>query len=112
MVDPHQAWAIIAAVLAPLPRIRLPLAVSAGYVLAEDVRADRDLPPADRSAMDGYAVRAYDLKKNPCFLKLVGEVAAGSSARPRVAPGTCARIMTGANIPPGADSVVMVEDTT
>lgn len=111
MLDPHQAWALIAADLRPLPPIRLALGAGAGHVLAEDVRADRDLPPADRSAMDGYAVRSADLQVCPCLLKFVGEVAAGSSARPRVAPGTCARIMTGANIPPGADSVVMVEDT-
>lgn len=127
MVDPQSAWAIIASALKPLPLIRQPLASSAGYILAEVVRADRDLPPADRSAMDGYALRSSDLKKSPrlrsdsckgrdyagqaCLLKLVGEVAAGSSARPRVMPGCCARILTGANIPPGADSVVMVEYT-
>lgn len=111
MVDPQSAWAIIASALKPLPLIRQPLASSAGYILAEVVRADRDLPPADRSAMDGYALRSSDLKKLPCLLKLVGEVAAGSSARPRVMPGCCARILTGANIPPGADSVVMVEYT-
>lgn len=110
MVDPHRAWAIISSAVAPLSRIRLGIAASAGYVLAENVRADRDLPPADRSAMDGYAVRAYDLTP-PCFLKLAGEVAAGSPARPRVTSGACVRILTGANIPPGADSVVMVEDT-
>lgn len=80
-----------------------------GRVLARPVRADRDSPPADRSAMDGYAVRAADLASIPCDLKLVGEVAAGSATRPRVRPGTCVRILTGANVPPGADSVVMVE---
>jgi molybdopterin molybdotransferase len=59
--------------------------------------------------MDGYAVRHDDLRQIPCTLRVVGEVAAGSSARPRVEPGTCARIFTGANLPPGADTVVMVE---
>ena len=61
--------------------------------------------------MDGYAVRSADLRRAPCSLRLVGEVAAGSAARPRVAPGTCVRILTGANVPPGADAVVMVEQT-
>jgi len=61
--------------------------------------------------MDGFAVRAADLAECPRRLRLVGEVAAGSGARPRVRPGTCVRILTGANVPPGADTVVEVEDT-
>ncbi len=61
--------------------------------------------------MDGYAVRSADLRLAPCSLRLAGEVAAGSAARPSVAPGACVRILTGANIPPGADTVVMVEQT-
>jgi len=95
----------------PLPSVRMPLHEAAGCCLAEDVRADRDQPPADRSAMDGYAVRAADLERIPCELRMVGEVAAGSPARVRVASGTCARIFTGANVPRGADAVVMVEET-
>jgi molybdopterin molybdotransferase len=82
-----------------------------GRILARPVRADRDLPPADRSTMDGFAVRADDLRTVPCELRLVGEVAAGSAARPRVGPATCARILTGANLPLGADSVAIVETT-
>jgi molybdopterin molybdotransferase len=73
------------------------------------VQADRDLPPAARSSMDGYAVRHSDIRQFPCVLRVIGEVAAGSPARPRVEPGTCARVFTGANLPPGADAVVMVE---
>ncbi|MBI2441415.1 MAG: molybdopterin molybdotransferase MoeA [Lentisphaerae bacterium] len=111
MVDPQQAWGLISSALKPLPVVRQKLSESAGCVLAEDVRADRDLPPADRSAMDGYAVQAADLKNIPCRLKLIGEVAAGSAERPRVVAGACARILTGANLPPGANSVVIVEDT-
>ncbi len=80
-----------------------------GYCLAEDVCADRDIPPRARSAMDGYAVRAADAAKVPYTLRLVGEVAAGSPARPRVLPGTCVAIMTGANVPPGADAVAVIE---
>ncbi len=95
----------------PAKPIRLPLADAVGLCLAEDVRADRDQPPADRSAMDGYAVRAADLRRVPCELRLVGEVAAGSAARPRVQAGTCVSILTGANVPPGADTVVKIEET-
>jgi molybdopterin molybdotransferase len=61
--------------------------------------------------MDGYAVRAADLRTLPRELRLVGEIAAGSGARPRVRPGECVRILTGANVPPGADAVAMVEST-
>jgi molybdopterin molybdotransferase len=61
--------------------------------------------------MDGFAVRAEDLSTTPTTLRIVGEVAAGSSSSPSIAGGTCARIFTGANLPPGADTVVRVEDT-
>ena len=111
MVAPEEAWRIVLKHVRPLRRAATPLREAAGLCLAEDVRADRDQPPADRSAMDGYAVRSADLRRAPCSLRLVGEVAAGSAARPRVAPGTCVRILTGANVPPGADAVVMVEQT-
>jgi molybdopterin molybdotransferase len=83
-----------------------------GRCLAQDVRADRDMPPADRSAMDGYAVRASDLAAGECSLRLAGEVAAGEPARIRVRPGACVRILTGASLPPGADTVVPVESTS
>ena len=111
MVDPHHAWRIIASCLRPLPATQRPIAECTGLVADEPVRADRDIPPADRSAMDGYAVRASDVRECPRVLRLVGEVAAGSTARPRVRPGCCARILTGGNVPPGADSVVIVEET-
>jgi molybdopterin molybdotransferase len=91
-------------------RVR-PLTGALGCVLAEPVLADRDSPAADRSAMDGYAVRAADLTAGQTSLNVIGEVAAGSPARPTVLPGSCARIFTGANLPPGADAVVPVEDT-
>ena len=111
MITPEEAWRIVLKHVRPLRSVAMPLREAAGLCLAEDVRADRDQPPADRSAMDGYAVRSADLRRAPCSLRLVGEVAAGSAARPRVAPGTCVRILTGANVPPGADAVVMVEQT-
>jgi molybdopterin molybdotransferase len=109
MLTPDAAWAMVLAHTRPLKTATVPLAEAPGLRLAGEVRADRDLPPADRSSMDGYAVRHDDLRQFPCALRVIGEVAAGSPARPRVEPGTCARIFTGANLPPGADTVVMVE---
>jgi len=70
------------------------------------------MPPADRSAMDGYALRAADLTGYPCSLRLVGEVAARSSGRPQIRPGCCASVLTGANTPPGSDTVVKIELTS
>jgi len=84
---------------------------AASFCLAEEIFADRDLPPTDRSAMDGFAVRAEDVINCPKQLKLIGETAAGSAECPNVEPNTCARILTGAVVPPGADTVVKVEDT-
>jgi molybdopterin molybdotransferase len=83
---------------------------AAGGVLAETVIADRDIPPTANSAMDGYAVRCSDLKKKR-RLRITGEMAAGGTIDLSVEPGTTVRIMTGAPIPPGADTVVQFEDT-
>ena len=112
MISPRDALDIVLGCVRPLRAERLPLAQAAGGFLAEAIRADRDMPPADRSAMDGYAVQAADLAERPRTLRLTGEVAAGSGAKPRVRSGCCVRILTGANVPPGADTVVMQEDTT
>lgn len=95
----------------PLKARQIELAAAAGLVLAEDVLADRDQPPADRSAMDGFAVRSADVPRQPRTLKLVGEASAGSSHCPAVAPRTCVEIFTGANIPKDADAVIPVEQT-
>jgi molybdopterin molybdotransferase len=82
-------------------------------VLAEDIPADRDFPAADRSGMDGYAVRWEDVREPGRTLSLAGEVQAGRPADDlRVEPGSCVRITTGSTIPPGADTVVMVELTS
>jgi molybdopterin molybdotransferase len=88
---------------------------AAGRVLAEPVRATRRHPPADCSAMDGYAVRRADLAgasgSSPVALPVVYEVAAGGAALRRLESGEAARIFTGAPLPPGADAVVMQERT-
>jgi molybdopterin molybdotransferase len=86
-----------------------------GRVLAEAVVSDRQLPPADNSAMDGYAVRSGDLAgadlRRPVALRVAFEVAAGGQAALEVGPGQAARVFTGAPLPPGADAVVRQEDT-
>ncbi|MBS99411.1 MAG: molybdopterin molybdenumtransferase MoeA [Oceanospirillaceae bacterium] len=89
-----------------------PLADALGRVLAEPIRSQIDVPPADNSAMDGYALRTSDLEDAaPTRLPLSQRIAAGAQTRP-LAPGTAARIFTGAEIPPGADAVVMQEQVT
>lgn len=101
-------------VLGSVPRLeaaRVPLADAVGLVLAEDVASDVDMPPFDKSAMDGFAVVASDLAATPRTLRVVEEVPAGAVPTRRVGPGECARIMTGAPVPQGADAVVRVEDT-
>ena len=82
-----------------------------GRVLAEDVVADSDLPPFDRSQMDGYAVRAEDVKTAPVRLRIAGESAAGRGWHNQLEEGQAVRIMTGAPVPAGADSVQQVELT-
>jgi len=82
-----------------------------GRVLAVDVVADSDLPPFDRSQMDGYAVRAEDVKAAPVRLRIVGESAAGRGWHKQLEEGQAVRIMTGAPVPAGADSVQQVELT-
>ena len=95
----------------PLAAEPVPLMDAAGRVLAADLAARRTQPPADVSAMDGYAVRADDVANAPARLKVVGEVAAGRPFAGGVAAGEAARIFTGGVMPPGADTVVMQELT-
>ncbi len=101
--------------VAPLSLLEMPLLDAHGCVLGEDVIASGPLPPFDNSSMDGYAVRHADLlgatPDTPVSLHVVGDIAAGSSTGISVQPGLCARIMTGAPMPPGADTVVPVEWT-
>lgn len=84
---------------------------SLGRVLAEDVPANRDLPPYDVSAMDGYAVRSADLANVPATLEVIEDIRAGDMPGKIVQAGQSARIMTGAPVPEGADAVIRVEDT-
>jgi len=99
----------------PLPAETVPLSAGHRRWLARDIVSALDLPPFDNSAMDGYAVCAAGLARassaQPVPLRCTGEVAAGGAPRQLVAPGECCRIFTGAPLPPGADAVVMQEDT-
>ena len=107
----EQALERILATVHVLEPERVGLLEAAGRVLAETVSAGRDIPPLANSAMDGYAVQAADLVQPPVRLRVVGEVAAGYVSRVQVEPGTAVRIMTGAPLPAGADTVVRFEDT-
>jgi molybdopterin molybdotransferase len=106
------------AILARVKRLEpetAPLLEALGRVLAEDVISDTALPPFDNSAMDGYAVRAEDVRgasrDRPVRLPVVADIPAGHPAAVEITPGTGARITTGAMLPRGADAVVPVEDT-
>ncbi|RPJ54750.1 MAG: molybdopterin molybdenumtransferase MoeA [Dehalococcoidia bacterium] len=108
MISIDDALAIIQREVQPLPPIMIPFHAALGLVLAEDVFADEPMPPFAASRVDGFAVMAAD---GPGPRRLVGDQAAGYMAGIRVEPGAAARITTGAPVPPGADAVVMVEQT-
>jgi molybdopterin molybdotransferase len=107
-----EALARVLADAAPLAVEAAPLGEAHGRVLASDVKALRMQPPADVSAMDGYAVRAADVARVPARLKLIGEVAAGHPFDGTVGAGEAARIFTGGVLPDGADTIVIQENTT
>jgi len=101
--------------LKPLGTEDIPVLKSFGRVLREDLRSPHAIPPFDKSAMDGYAVRAADVTgaaaEAPVVLAVLEDIPAGRVGKLRLKKGTAARIMTGAPLPAGADAVVMVEDT-
>ena len=106
------ALALVLADAAPLPAEPAALIDACGRVLAADLKALRTQPPADVSAMDGYAVRAADVATAPAHLTVVGEVAAGRPFDREIKRGEAARIFTGGVMPHGADTVVIQEITT
>ncbi|MFP8870982.1 MAG: molybdopterin molybdenumtransferase MoeA, partial [Myxococcota bacterium] len=99
--------------VSPLAAQTVAVADAQGRILAEDVLSTRMLPPADCSAMDGYAIHSAASQSAsadvPVSMRVALEVAAGGSADCPLQPGDAARIFTGAPVPPGADSVVMQE---
>ena len=106
-----EALARVLADTEPLVAVPTPLADAHGRVLAADLAALRTQPPADVSAMDGYAVHSQDVASTPVRLKLVGEVAAGHPFQGSVGRGEAARIFTGGVLPPGTDTIVIQENT-
>lgn len=108
MITFAEALAIVLGSARFLGRQTVPLAEAAGRVLAADIRADADQPPFAKAAMDGFACRRADL---PGPLRVVETIAAGAVPTRDVETGLCARIMTGAPVPAGADCVVKFEDT-
>jgi len=106
-----EAQRIILESLSVLDTERVGIEKSLGRVLAEEVCANRDLPPYDVSAMDGFALRSADQEKVPAILDIVEDIRAGEMPRNKIQAGQCARIMTGAPVPLGADAVIRVEDT-
>ncbi|MTD17291.1 molybdopterin molybdenumtransferase MoeA [Nakamurella sp. YIM 132087] len=108
-VEEHAA--VVTALLPPAPTVDVPLAAALGQVLARDIPAPISLPPFANSAMDGYAVRAADLTSFPIELPVSQDIPAGRQDVGPLAPGTAARIMTGAPMPADADTIVQVERT-
>jgi molybdopterin molybdotransferase len=114
MISVEEALARILAEIAPLPVTQVPLAETLGLVLAQDIVAQEDIPPFANSAMDGFALLSRDSQLRngqPARLRVTGGVAAGYVADHAVEEGTAMRIMTGAPVPPGADTVIQVELT-
>ncbi len=84
---------------------------SVGRILKEDVYSKIEMPPFNKSAMDGYALKAGDIRDVPVKLRCIGFLQAGQIFAGKISRGECVKIMTGASLPQGADSVVMVEET-
>jgi len=115
MLDVEEALERIMTFFVPLPAVDVPLLEALGQVLAVPLVAPISIPPLDNSAMDGYALRAADIVQaggnSPADLRVIGHIPAGTVSDQTVEPGTALRIMTGAPIPDGADTVVAFEDT-
>ncbi len=97
-----------------MPEEKTEILSSLGRVLAEDIKAPFDYPPFDRAAMDGYALMVNDTlpatKNNPVYLRIAGEIQAGSRTRYKLTPGNCFSIMTGSKLPENTEAVIRIED--
>lgn len=112
MVSFEEALRTILENVGPVGTEQLPLVNAAGMILAEEVVSPWDMPFWDNSAMDGFAVRSTDTGEIPCKLRVTGYIPAGASAEGvTVEPGCAVKIMTGAPVPAGADTIVPIEET-
>lgn len=111
MIPVEEAQARVLAAVSPLSAEVVGISEALGRVLAEPVPARVDQPRDDVSAMDGYAVRAADVRTVPVSLSVVAEIPAGTRFLGVLSPGECARIFTGAPLPSGADAIIVQEDT-
>ncbi len=115
MISVHDALTLILDTVSPLAGERVSLLQAAGRVLAEEIRSEREVPPFANSAMDGYAVRWEDIRDTsadqPVALEILEVIQAGTVPKQSVISGAASKIMTGAVLPAGADTVIRVEDT-
>lgn len=107
MLSVDEAASRIARQLPPLASERVPVAMAAGRVLAEEIVSPVDQPPAAMSAMDGYALRGRDIQAVPASFRVIGDAPAGHPFSGQVGPGEAVRIFTGGVVPDGADTVVI-----
>jgi molybdopterin molybdotransferase len=107
----EQAFAHVLKNSGSAPEATIALSDALGCYLAQDVKADRDWPPFNRSAVDGYAVFSSDTRSAPDVLEVIEEVPAGKAPTRALSPGQAIKIMTGAPVPAGADCVIMIERT-
>ena len=112
MLSVEQASEIVLKNVVRNPAESAPLPDALGRVLAEDIASDIDMPPFDRSMMDGYALNAQDAQFAPARLEIVGFIPAGAFPKFSLEPGQAAKIMTGAPLPVGADAVREFEKTS
>ncbi len=108
MIKFEEAYNLVKSIDLKLETTKLKLNEALNYVLAEDVHSDMNMPPFNKSAMDGYACREVDLANE---LEVIEIIPAGKTPEKTIGENQCAKIMTGAMIPPGADCVIIVEDT-
>ncbi len=108
MIRIEEAYKLVTGAVEPMGTERVDITASLYRVLAEDIVSDVDMPPFDKSAMDGYACKAEDLEKP---LVVIETIPAGKAPEKKVEKGQCSEIMTGAPLPEGADCVIKVEDT-
>ena len=113
-VSLEEAHSLILHSCAPVPECHVSIADASGRVLSRDIRAANDLPPFNKSAMDGYAIRACDTinasHENRISLHVIDKIIAGFMPMKMVVPGTAVKIMTGAPLPCGSDAVIRFED--